>query len=616
MGFDRNTIIGFVLLGLLLFVYLFINSKSSHELEAQRKHIADSVAVVNKTKEDQAEKAAATAAAAQKDTTTKVVDTTGFNRSFAGKEQLVTLENDLVKIVLSNKGGQPVDVELKKFKTYDSTLVKLIGPGSDNRINYPINTGNTGARDIADLYFDAGQVVKNADGSQTVSFKLPSPAGQGITHTFTLPANSYDLSWDIGIYNPSVLFSQNNFNLGWHATTQRAQSNVYDERLRSSVCFSEGNEFDYISAKSEKALDKPVEWVSVAQQFFNTTLITKQPFTSGNIHQVKETADSSDTVARVDVSLQAKLPAAANATVALTMYYGPNDFYILDKQAPGMTRIIDLGRNLYSFVRPVNVYILMPVFNFFKSHIKSYGIAILLLTFFIRLFTAPLVYTSYLSGAKMKALRPEIEAMKKRVGNDQQAVGMEQMKLFREAGVNPLGGCIPALLQIPIFFALYSFFSSNIDLRGIPFLWSHDLSTFDTVLRLPFNIPRFGDHISLFALFAVTTSFLISLYGMSMTPDQSNPAMKYMPYIMPVFLLLFFNSLASALTWYYTVSNVVTLSLQFVIQHYIIDHDKILAQLQENRAKPKSKTKWQERLEQMQEQQKGMQKQRGGSSKK
>jgi len=272
MGFDRNTIIGFVLLGLLLFVYLFINSKSSHELEAQRKHIADSVAVVNKTKEDQAEKAAATAAAAQKDTTTKVVDTTGFNRSFAGKEQLVTLENDLVKIVLSNKGGQPVDVELKKFKTYDSTLVKLIGPGSDNRINYPINTGSTGARDITDLYFDAGQVVKNADGSQTVSFKLPAPAGQGITHTFTLPANSYDLSWDIGISNPSLLFSQNNFNLGWHATTQRAQSNVYDERLRSSVCYSEAGEFDYISAKSEKALDKPVEWVSVAQQFFNTTL--------------------------------------------------------------------------------------------------------------------------------------------------------------------------------------------------------------------------------------------------------------------------------------------------------------------------------------------------------
>src|SRR6201995_2924681 len=250
----------------------------------------------------------------------------------------------------------------------------------------------------------------------------------------------------------------------------------------------------------------------------------------------------------------------------------------------------------------------MPVFNFFKKSIRSFGIAILLLTLFIRLFTSPLVYSSYLSGAKMKALRPEIEAMKKRVGNDQQAVGMEQMKLFREAGVNPLGGCIPALLQIPIFFALYSFFSSNIGLRGESFLWSHDLSMFDSILSFGFSIPGYGDHVSLFALTAVATSFLISLYGMSMTPDQSNPAMKYMPYIMPVFLLLFFNKLPSALTWYYTVSNVITLSLQFVIQHYIIDHDKILAKLQENRTKPKTKSKWQERLEQMQEAQKQAQK--------
>ena len=614
---DRNTIIGFVLLGLLLFVYLYINTKSSHELEAQRKHVADSVAFVNKVKEDAAAKAAAVAGSNDTSSAAKaVVDTTGFNRAFSGKEQLVTLENDLVRVVLSNKGGQPVDVELKAFKSYDSTPVRLIGPGPENRINYPINTGSTGARDIADLYFNAGQVVKNADGSQTIRFVLPTPAGQGLTHTFTLPADGYTLNWNIDISNPGSLFSGNNFNLGWHATTQRVQKNIQDERLRSSICFSEGDQFDYIASKSERSFEKPVQWLSVSQQFFNTTLIARQPFTSGIVRQAKETADSSNTIDRVDVSLQSKLPAAASASVGLTLYYGPNDFSILEKQAPGMTRIIDLGRNLYSFVRPVNVYIIMPVFSFFKAHISSYGIAILLLTLFIRLFTSPLVYSSYLSGAKMKALRPEIEAMKKRVGDDQQAVGMEQMKLFREAGVNPLGGCIPALLQIPIFFALYSFFSSNIGLRGESFLWSHDLSTFDTILRLPFYIPRFGDHISLFALLAVGTSFLISLYGMSMTPDQSNPAMKYMPYIMPVFLLLFFNSLASALTWYYTVSNVITLALQFVIQNYIIDHEKILAQLKENRTKPKSKSKWQERLEQMQEQQKEIQKRQGPGSRK
>ncbi|HEY4109371.1 membrane protein insertase YidC [Puia sp.] len=603
---DRNTIIGFVLLGLLLFVYLYINTKSSHELEAQRKHIADSVAVVTKAREAAAERVRE--AAVKPDSSTvapAVVDTTGFNPAFKGTEQLVTVENDLVKVVFSNKGGQPVDVELKKFKSYDSTPVKLVGPNS--RISYPINTGS-GVADIAELYFKPGQVVKNADGSQTVRFRLPTPAGEAIEHEYTLPANDYMLDWNVNVINPEKLFSQNNFNIGWHIEAQRAQNNISEERRLTSIGFYEDNRFDYMSSKNERTFEKPVEWVSVSQQFFNTTLVAKSGFSAGSVKWQRETADSSNIVARGEIALQAKVPATANANLQLRLYYGPNDFSILDKEEPGMTHIIDLGRGIYSFVRPVNVYVLMPVFNFFKRYISSFGIAILLLTLFIRLFTSPLVYSSYLSGAKMKALRPEIEAMKKRVGGDQQQMGMEQMKLFREAGVNPLGGCIPALLQIPIFFALYSFFSSNIGLRGEHFLWSHDLSSFDSILHFGFSIPGYGDHVSLFALCAVATSFLISLYGMSMTPDQSNPAMKYMPYIMPVFLLVFFNRLASALTWYYTVSNVITLALQFVIQHYIIDHTKILAKLQENRTKPKTKSKWQERLEQMQEAQKDAQK--------
>jgi YidC/Oxa1 family membrane protein insertase len=253
------------------------------------------------------------------------------------------------------------------------------------------------------------------------------------------------------------------------------------------------------------------------------------------------------------------------------------------------------------------VYIIMPVFDFLKKFTANYGIVIMLLTIFIRLLTSPLVYTSYLSGAKMKALRPEIDALKKRLNNDQQQVAVEQMKLFRESGVNQFGGCIPALLQIPIFFALYSFFNSNVEMRSQPFLWSHDLSAYDSIANFGFSIPLYGDHISLFGLLAVATSFLITLYGMSLTPDQSNPTMKYMPYIMPVMLLFFFNNLPSALTWYYTVSNLITLLLQWIIQTYIIDHDKIIAQLAENRKKPKAKSKWQERMEQMQESQKKMQ---------
>jgi YidC/Oxa1 family membrane protein insertase len=267
-------------------------------------------------------------------------------------------------------------------------------------------------------------------------------------------------------------------------------------------------------------------------------------------------------------------------------------------------------------VRPINKFIVMPVYDLFNSFIVSLGIVIALLTLAIRLITSPLVYTSYLSGAKMKALRPEIEKMKARLGNDQQQVGVEQMKLFREAGVNPLGGCIPALLQIPIFFALYSFFNSNISLRGEDFLWADNLASYDVILRFGFHFPGLGSHLSLFTLTAVATSFLISIYNMNMTPDQGNPALKYMPYIFPFILLFVFNSLPAALTWYYTVSNIITLILQFIIQNYIIDHDKILAKIEENRKKPKAKSKWAERLEQMQEAQKKAQEAKGKSQRK
>lgn len=606
MGMDRNTVIGFVLLGVLLFVYLFTSTKATHELEAQRKLQADSVARVNAKKDSLARlhaKDTVALAGPKHDTAT------GINRAFAGTEHLTTIGNDVLRVVFSNKGGQPVAVYLKQYKAYDSNEVKLMAPGTENRLMYNISTGQNATSNVADLYFDSAQVVRNADGSQTISYRLPTQAGESLVHSFTIRPKDYLVDWNIEIGNPAALFYQNNFILSWRSQLDKTQQDVNYERRQGSIGFWQDGKFDYMVTKTERELDKPVKWVSVSQQFFNMTLIGKEPFASGSLHLAKERGDSvTDVVERAQVDLQTKIPSLASTAIQMQLYYGPNDFNILDHQAEGMTRIIDLGRGMYSFVRPINVYVIMPVFNFFKSHIASYGVVILLLTLFIRLFTSPLVYSSYLSGAKMKALRPEIEAMKKRVGDDKQAQGMEQMKLFREAGVNPLGGCIPALLQIPIFFALYSFFNTYMGLRGRGFLWSHDLSSYDSILHLGFSIPLYGDHVSLFALLAVTTSFLISLYGMSMTPDQSNPAMKYMPYVMPVFLLVFFNPLPSALTWYYTVSNTVTLSLQLVIQRYIIDHDKILAKLQEKRKKPKTKSKWQERLEQMQETQKQAQK--------
>jgi YidC/Oxa1 family membrane protein insertase len=305
--------------------------------------------------------------------------------------------------------------------------------------------------------------------------------------------------------------------------------------------------------------------------------------------------------------LKLALPAANNATIPLSVYYGPTDYKIMKQYGNNMEDMVNLGSGMFAFVKYLNRWVVIPLFDLFRKFTSNYGIVILLLTLAIRLLISPITYSSYLSGAKMKALRPEIEALRKKNGDDQQAMSMDQMKLFREAGVNPLGGCIPGLLQLPIFFALYSFFNSNVALRGQNFLWAEDLSQYDSILNLSFSIPFYGDHVSLFTITAVLTSFAISIYSMSMTPDQSNPAMKYMPYIFPFILLFVFNKLPAGLTWYYTVSNIITLVLQFVIQNYIINHDKILSRIEENRKKPKGKSKWQERIEAMQDQQKKVQ---------
>ncbi|MBL7699813.1 MAG: membrane protein insertase YidC [Chitinophagaceae bacterium] len=588
---DRNTVIGFILLAALLFLYLFLSTRSSQELQQQQMARQDSIAA-QKRHQDSLRIANDTTRAAIKDSNVVV----------PVKEETLTVENDVLKVTFTNKGGQPAKVELKNYKSFDSTPVVLGGKAFDG-ITYSVNSGQGQSSQISELFFTPGSVTKNADNSQTVAFNLPVTGGN-IVHQFTIKPGSYLVDWNIQMNGADRLLTQGNFNLIWQSQPEQHEKDVVYERQHTNICFYEDGDFDYIMSKTSKKFEKPVQWVSVAQQFFNITLINKSGFSSGDVSWVKETSDTSRNLARTTANLQAKLPIGAMATLPLQLYYGPNEYKILKEQALEMDKIVNLGRDFYAFVRPINKYIVMPVFGFFNSFVGSLGLVIALLTIFIRLLTSPLVYSSYLSGARMKALRPEISKLREKYGSDQQAMGMEQMKLFREAGVSPLGGCLPALLQIPIFFALYSFFNSNIILRGVPFLWADDLSSYDVIVKFPFYVWGLGSHLSLFTLLAIATSFAIQLYSMNMTPDQSNPALKYMPYIFPFILLFIFNSLPSALTWYYTVSNVITLILQFVINNYIIDHDKILAKIEENRRKPKTKSKWQERLEQMQEAQK------------
>ncbi len=600
---DRNTVIGFVLLAILLFAYMFISSKNSRELEVQKKRYEDSVAVITAQKQ---------AAIAKKDTAriNTIVDTSAAGKIFNGEEKLVTVENDVLKIVFTSKGAQAKSVKLKTYRSVDSSLVELENDATDN-LSYSINTENAARRSAytSEIFFNEPSVEKKADGSQTVSFNVMIAPGETIVHQYTLKPGSYLVDFNVQLNGIERLLTQNALNVQWKLRAVQHEKVAKYERQQSQIIFLEEGGYDYhtLLNKTEKKFEKPLQWVSVKQQFFNTTLIAKNKFDGGQIQWTHNTDDTTNLITQASASFNTKLTGTGTANIPLQVYYGPNDYKILRHVGvPDMDKIINLGQGPYAFVRPINQFIIMPVFNFFKSFISSYGLVIMLLTIFIRLVTSPLVYTSYLSGAKMKALRPELDILKKKFP-DQQQYGMEQMKLFREVGVNPLGGCIPALLQIPIFFALYSLFNSSIALRGENFLWAKDLSTFDVIARLPFSIPAFGDHISLFTITAVATSFLISIYNMNMTPDQNNPALKYMPYIFPFVLLFIFNSLPAALTWYYTVSNLITLALQWVIQNYIIDHNKILLKLEENKKKPKTKSKWQERLEQMQETQKKVQ---------
>lgn len=605
MKFDKNTVIGFSLLAILFFGYFFyINKSQQAQLKLEKAH-KDSIARIQALYKDTA---IVKTDSLHLDSVNHIISAGNFTTAANGTEQLVTLENDLIKLTFTNKGAQIKQVELKKYKNANQQFITLMNEKTD-RFSYTINTSNNQSTETSDLFFTPSNIVKNADGSQSIRFSILSSDSTSITHQFTIKPNDYMIDFSIQMNGANRLLTQRTMNINWAYTLQQQEQDIDYEKTQSRLYYFENDDYDYksIAYSINKKIDNPVKCLAIKQRFFNATLINTNGFNNVEVNTVTP-PDSTHQITNTNSFLHIQVPATNNVNIPMQWYVGPNDYKILKKYDLNLESMIDLGSGIFSFVKYLNRWIIIPVFNFFAQYISSFGWVILLLTIFIRLLISPLTYSSYLSGAKMKVLRPELDELKKKHGNNQQTYAMDQMKLFREAGVNPLGGCIPSLLQIPIFFALYNFFNSNIALRGQPFLWAKDLSSYDVIFNLPFSIPLgYGDHVSLFTLTAIATSLLISIYTMNTTPTQANPMMKYMPYIFPVILLFVFNRLPSALTWYYTVSNSITLILQLIIQKYIIDHDKILAKMEINRKKPKTQSKWQERLQQMQEAQKKVQ---------
>lgn len=621
---DKNTIIGFVLLGILFIGFFYFNNKNQQEYLKQEQHKKDSLEKVTKLNAPVIDSAKLVQDSLLADSIKTVAAAGNFATNANNiAESFLTIENEVLIAQFSNKGGQLKSVTLKKYNNSLNNKPVVLG-GPENIIDYTVNTSANQSTQTSNLFFTPSAITKEADGSQSVNYTAFSPDGRNIVHQYIIKPNDYLINWNISMNGANQLITQNTVHINWNTELHQQELNGKYEGDQGRISYyDEKGDFDFkrTAGGGKVTFEKNMGWVGFKQQFFSQNILSmSNPFQAeshAEMSRVKDTATHQ--LFEANAALNIKIPAATTATIPLQIYYGPNDYSILKKYDNGLYKQVDLGSGIYSFVKPINQYIIIPIFDFLAKFISSYGWVIMLLTIMIRLITSPLMFRSYLSSAKMRVLRPELDALRKKYP-DQQKYAMEQMNFYREAGVNPMGGCLPALIQLPIFVALYSFFNSAIQLRGEHFLWAKDLSTYDVLFRFPFHIPLLGDHISLFTILACATMMVSSIYSMNTMPTTPTSGgsddsaaqmqaqmMKYMPYIMPIMMLFIFNNQPAALSWYYTVSNIITLLIQFVILTFIIDHDKILAKINEKRKQPKKKSRFQEQYAKMMEQQQKVQ---------
>ncbi|HUX83923.1 MAG TPA: membrane protein insertase YidC [Chitinophagaceae bacterium] len=608
---DRNSIIGWTLLILMLVGYMIYNENQNLQYQRQ-KAIQDSIAQASRPHPASApsrngpDTAGLAAATRMRDSAETAGRLGNFAAAAQGEPQSSTLENQLLRIDFTNQGGRPTSILLKKFKTFEGKPLLLMHGAYEN-LSLDFYTSSGQLIQTGDLYFKPGPVQSHPDSSESVSYRLDAGgAGQYLEYIYTIHPGSYMVDFDIRMngMDQVVRNDSNSVTMHWQGQGDHQENDVKRERTLTQIYYlntRQQSDFFYLYKTNQKTLSEPLQWISFKQEFFNITFIPEKPFTSATING--SIPDSGDVVSRASFALGIPFDHTAQFDYPSRLFLGPNDYNILKSYNLGLQNLIQLGYGIFAFVKYINIGFIIPLFTFFSRFVHNFGVIIIIMTLFIRIILSPLTYKSYVSAAKMKVLKPELDELHKKFP-DQQKFGVEQMKLFRTAGVSPLGGCLPTLLQLPILYAMYDFFPSSIELRQQSFLWCKDLSTYDSIWTFPnhFSIPAYGDHISLFTILMTATSIFLALYNKNMT-DQSNPMLKWMPYIFPVILLGVFNNLAAALTFYYFLSNLISIGLQWVIQTYIIDEKKIHKQIQENKKKPVKKSKWAERLEQAQKMQ-------------
>ena len=613
---DLKTIIGFGLIMVLL-LYMIYNNSAENEKESSEK-----------AKKEQVDKAKAKQIPEQK--TAAVTDSTlsdsvriqklkGSLGAFAysatlpsAKDTVTEIKSKLLTLRIANKGGYIAEANLNSYEQFSkgsNQRVELI-KGNNANFNLQFKTADNRILNTSDMYFEP--VVTTEGQNQVLTMRLKAGANQFLEYRYVLKPDDYMLDFSIRSQGlAQIVDTSKPMDLEWDLQAYRNEKSVsYENRYTKMVYEYEDGKDDNLSEGGDDA-DKAenVSYIAFKQHFFTSILLTDTPFKTADLtseNLVKD--DKIDTT--YTKKFTAKMPLefkGGELSYNMNWYYGPSDYKILNSYDRNLDEVMPLGWGIFGWI---NRYAFIPLFTFLSGFL-SYGIAIIVFTILIKLIMSPVTYKSYLSQAKMKVIRPEITELNEKYKKDPMKKQQETMKLYTKAGVNPMAGCLPAVMQIPVFYALFQFFPSFFDFRQQSFLWASDLSSYDAVVHLPFYVPFYGNHISLFPILA---SVAIFFYMRMTTGDQSMAAppqegmpdmskiMKIMIYISPVMMLIFFNNYASGLSLYYFISNLITIGIMYVIKNHIVKEEKIHAMIQENKTKPKTQGRFQRKMQEMMEQ--------------
>ena len=604
---SKYNIVGFVLIGLVMFGFTWYQSRQ-YKKQAEYQAQLDSIARVEAMEKMVLDSAMTVVPASQGSASAatpafRPYRDSSLNVAAQSNPSIVAIANNQVRIEFTTKGAQPYSVDVKDYRRYDSSALMLI-PAGASELNFNIYAGES--LDTKDFVFDVAEL-----NDTSVVMRLPFANGGYIQQKYTLGQDSYMLRNELSFVGLDAIIPRkvSSMDLSWKADIPRLEKGYKNEKQYSRIDYyidGDKSPEDIGNGKNAtKRLEAGFQWVAFQQQFFSAILTAPQGFESGDLAlDYYEEDDASHNLMACSAKMRTPLNINGNTTIPFDFYFGPNHFKTLKAYDRKYEKIIPLGGWLVGWI---SRFFIIPCFDFLGRFISNYGIVILLMTLLLKIVVSPLTIKSYMSSAKMSALKPEIDKINEKYPKEEDMMKKQQatMELYKRAGVSPMGGCLPMLLQFPILWAMFRFFPASIELRQKSFLWADDLSAYDSVLDFGFNIPLFGDHLSLFALLMAVSMFLYSkMTSSQMSNDPQMAPMKFMSvWLMPIMMLFICNNLSSGPSYYYLLSNLLTMVQTFVIKKWVVKPEKILAKIEESKGKPIQKSKWQLKLEQAQKMQ-------------